>query len=213
MKIKSTHNRYRYSLILQVADKAQNILKTTKEWKELERVWTARTRSGLLWGNAKTEPKFELAHPEIKSKDDKFKSTEAYDERIKMIIKCDTRVDDEIFHNLCSRSYFKGLVMLHLVNNQKELTSKVKCILNEMGNLLVDSPFKDHLDKLQFDNFLKMEQDREFNEFDSMYLEYMKQRETRIGQLKLRQEEEERKRLEREQKERKIIEELKGNFF
>jgi len=48
MKIKSTHNRYRYSLILQVADKAQNILKTTKEWKELERVWTARTRSGLL---------------------------------------------------------------------------------------------------------------------------------------------------------------------
>lgn len=82
-----------------------------------------------------------------------------------------------------------------------------------MGNLLVDSPFKDHLDKLQFDNFLKMEQDREFNEFDSMYLEYMKQRETRIGQLKLRQEEEERKRLEREQKERKIIEELKGNFF
>lgn len=173
-------------------------------------MWTKRTKSGLLCGSDKSEPKFKLEHSEICDKVEKFNQTDDYHKRVVMLNECDDRVDDEIFNNLCSRSYFKGLLMLHLINNQKELASKVKCILNEMKNLLANSQFKDHLNKLDYEFFLKMEQPKEFSEFDLMYIEYMSIREERLRELRLKQEEEERKRLEREQREKQLAEEQKG---
>jgi hypothetical protein len=196
-----------------VAAKSDKILRTTKEWIELERVWTKRTKSALLCGSEKSEPKFKLEHSEICDKVEQFNQTEDYHKRVVMLNQCDDRVDEEIFNNLSSRSYFKGLLMLHLSNSQKELASKVKCILNEMKSLLANSQFKDHLNKLDYEFFLKMEQPKEFNEFDFMYMEYMRIREERLNELRLKQEEEERKRLEREQREKQLAEEQKGIFL
>ena len=156
------------------------------------------------------DTKIELEDKETQKQHEDFINQESLYERSKMISLCDQRVDEEIFNSLCSKSYFKGLIMLQLENFQKELTSKVKAILNEMSLLLKDGQFKDHLDKLQYLQFSKMDNNKEFNMFNQMFLEYIKLREEKLEELRKRQEEEERKREEREKREQELADELQG---
>ncbi|CAI2386075.1 unnamed protein product [Moneuplotes crassus] len=188
----------------EVADRRETILKTTKEWKELERVWTRM----VMCGKKRMETKIELDNPQTRKQHEDFQDQESLYERAKMITVCDERVDSEIFNNVCSRSYFKGLIVLHLQNFRKELKSKVKAVLNEMTILLKDSQFKDHLDKLHFALFEKMNSNQEFNHFNQMFAEYARLRQEKLDELRRRQEEEEKKRLEREQREAELAEEL-----
>jgi actin-related protein len=133
-----------------------------------------------------------------------------------MLAKIDKRVDDEIFNNLSSKAYFKGLIMLHIINHKKELTSKIKTILNEMRVLLSTTQYKDQMNKLEYSYFSKMEQQQDYDDFNRMFEEYLKLKGVRLDEIKQRQEEEERKRKEREEKERQILEEQrkkKGNLM
>ena len=127
-----------------------------------------------------------------------------------MLKKLDTRVDEEIYNNLSSKSYFIGLILLYLSNSQKELASKVKTVILEMKNMLKDTNFKNHVDLLTYEGFIKMELDSEYDKFNQMYDEYAKLREARLRELSDREREEERKRLEREEKERELGEQ-EGN--
>ena len=121
-----------------------------------------------------------------------------------MLKKLDKRVDEEIYNNLSSKSYFIGLILLYLFNSQKELASKVKTVILEMKNMLKDTHFKNHADLLTYEGFIKMELDSEYSHFNQMYDEYAKLREARLKRLSDREKEEERKRLEREEKEREL---------
>ena len=197
-----------------VASKRDSVVRTTKEWKELERVWTRRTSSALLCGKANAEPKFKFEHPQVVEKEEQFSQAADLHAKILMLAKIDKRVDDEIFNNLSSKAYFKGLIMLHIINHKKELTSKIKTILNEMRVLLSTTQYKDQMNKLEYSYFSKMEQQQDYDDFNRMFEEYLKLKGVRLDEIKQRQEEEERKRKEREEKERQILEEQrkkKGN--
>ena len=127
-----------------------------------------------------------------------------------MLKELDKRVDEEIYNNLSSKSYFIGLILLYLSNSQKELASKVNTIILEMKNMLKDTNIKNHDDLLTYEGFIKMELDSDYSRFNQMYDEYAKLREARLKQLSDREKEEERKRLEREEKERELGEQ-EGN--
>jgi hypothetical protein len=143
-----------------------------------------------------------------------FVGKQSLQEKSAILVTTDDRVDGEVFNNLCSKSYFKGLIMLHLINFQHELKSKVKAVLNEMGILLTDSQFKDMVQKLEYGQFSKMETGGEYGDFNSMYAEYQKLRDSKINELRKRQADEEQKRIEREKREGELAEEMKGmNHF
>lgn len=164
----------------------------------------------VLCGKKNMDTKFKLENAETVKLNEDFHGKECLSVRSKMIVKCDDRVDEEIFNSLCSKSYFEGLIQLHLINFQKELKSKVKAILNEMQILLKEGQFKDHLYKLDYSQFVKMENNNEFHDFNTMFVEYLKLREEKMEELRKRQEEEEKKRIEREEKEQELADELQG---
>ena len=107
----------------------------------------------IIWGKENMDTKFEFENPETKKLKEDFLGKESLSEKSSMIVNWDDRVDEEVFNSLTSKSYFKGLIMLHLINFQKELKSKVKAILNEMQIMLKDGQYKDHLYKLDYSQF------------------------------------------------------------
>ena len=127
-----------------------------------------------------------------------------------MLKKLDKRVDEEIYNNLSSKSYFIGLILLYLSNSQKQLAPKVKTVIREMKNMLKDTHFKDRVDLLTYEGFIKMGLDSEYSHFNQMYDEYAKLRKAMLSQLSDREKKEERKRLEREEKEGELAEQ-EGN--
>lgn len=52
-----------------------------------------------------------------------------------------------------------------------------------MKNMLKNSAYKDQIELLTFESFVKMEMDTEYDQFNQMYEEYSKLREARLKDL------------------------------
>ena len=133
----------------------------------------------------------------------------------RLYTKCVNRISSIEYNEVWARAYIRGVIAYYLQENEKSFKSAIKEKIDDIKSLLTEPEFKDTVDKLSVESFLKMDKDSEFKEFDRIYGKYHDKK--KITDERLREDEENKKRIQKRNEELQKDEELEdekiGNLF